>query len=42
MAKTITNICDEFNLCKIDYLDLACGTGNLTLQVSPYFKICGR
>ncbi|APC85185.1 class I SAM-dependent DNA methyltransferase [Clostridium botulinum] len=37
-AKTITNICDDFNLCKIDYLDLACGTGNLTLQVSPYFK----
>ncbi|KOR26099.1 class I SAM-dependent DNA methyltransferase [Clostridium sp. FAM 1755] len=37
-AKTITNICDEFNLNKVDYLDLACGTGNLTTEIASYFK----
>lgn len=37
-SKTINNICEEFNIKRNNYLDLACGTGNLTIEVAPYFK----
>lgn len=36
-ANTILRICDELNLDKKDYLDLGCGTGNLTEQIVSKF-----
>jgi SAM-dependent methyltransferase len=36
-ANTILKICEELNLDKKDYLDLGCGTGNLTEQILPKF-----
>jgi SAM-dependent methyltransferase len=36
-ANTILNICKEQNLDKSDYLDLGCGTGNLTEQIVSNF-----
>jgi Predicted methyltransferase (contains TPR repeat) len=36
-ANTILKICEEHSLAKNDYLDLGCGTGNLTEHISPKF-----
>ncbi|MFL0247916.1 class I SAM-dependent DNA methyltransferase [Candidatus Clostridium stratigraminis] len=37
-ANKILTLCSNFNIEKKDYLDLACGTGNLTEQISKEFK----
>lgn len=37
-ANKIIEICSSLNIEKRDYLDLACGTGNMTLEMSKYFK----
>lgn len=37
-SNAIINICDELNIDKDNYLDLACGTGNLTLELASSFK----
>lgn len=37
-SKVILDICDEFNINKKHYLDLGCGTGNLTQKLAPYFN----
>ncbi|MFD3156112.1 class I SAM-dependent DNA methyltransferase [Haloimpatiens sp. FM7330] len=37
-AKIILNICDEMNIERQEYLDLACGTGNITKEIGRYFK----
>ena len=34
----ILTICTELNIAFQDYLDLACGTGNMTELLSPFFK----
>jgi ubiquinone/menaquinone biosynthesis C-methylase UbiE len=36
-SEKIINICQEVNLNQKDYLDLACGTGNLTVHVGKKF-----
>ncbi|MBN7574252.1 class I SAM-dependent DNA methyltransferase [Clostridium beijerinckii] len=38
VADKIINICRENNLKFEDYLDLACGTGNVSINVAKYFK----
>ncbi|KEH88081.1 SAM-dependent methyltransferase [Clostridium novyi A str. 4540] len=37
-AKIIVDICKEYNISNEDYLDLACGTGNMTQELAKYFK----
>ncbi|KEI12500.1 SAM-dependent methyltransferase [Clostridium novyi B str. ATCC 27606] len=37
-AKVIMKICENYNLSKEDYLDLACGTGNMTKELAKEFK----
>ncbi|WP_368489936.1 class I SAM-dependent methyltransferase [Clostridium sp. BJN0013] len=37
--KKIINLCEGLNVHKKSYLDLACGTGNLTEKLAPYFQI---
>ncbi|KGM94329.1 SAM-dependent methyltransferase [Clostridium botulinum] len=37
-AKVIISICEKYNLSKEDYLDLACGTGNMTKELAKEFK----
>ncbi|MGL4731819.1 MAG: class I SAM-dependent DNA methyltransferase [Clostridium sp.] len=37
-ADKVICICDEFNIDKKSYLDLACGTGNLTVEIGQCFK----
>nr|WP_272507288.1 class I SAM-dependent methyltransferase [Clostridium aestuarii] len=37
-AETVLKICDEYNIQKKDYLDLACGTGNITREVAQKFQ----
>ncbi|OOB76424.1 SAM-dependent methyltransferase [Clostridium haemolyticum] len=37
-AKVIMKICENYNLSKEDYLDLACGTGNMTKELAKAFK----
>jgi SAM-dependent methyltransferase len=37
-GKFIIDICDKYNLLKENYLDLACGTGNLTQAIFKSFK----
>ena len=37
-ANKIIEICEKRNVEKKDYLDLACGTGNMTLEISKHFK----
>lgn len=32
--------CDEYNIQRRDYLDLGCGTGNLSLEICKYFTRC--
>lgn len=36
-SEKIIEICDKYNVIKKDYLDLACGTGNLTINVGKKF-----
>lgn len=37
-ARIILNICDDYKINKEDYLDLACGTGNMTIELAKSFK----
>ncbi|GAA0114550.1 class I SAM-dependent DNA methyltransferase [Clostridium senegalense] len=37
-ATKILSICDELNIERKNYLDLACGTGNLTVEVGEKFQ----
>lgn len=37
-AMQILKICDELNVDKKDYLDIACGTGNITGEIAPKFN----
>lgn len=37
-ADKIIDICNKLNIAKEDYLDLACGTGNMTMKLAKYFK----
>ena len=37
-ANYIIKICDEYGVNKDSYLDLACGTGNMTKEIAKYFK----
>lgn len=34
----VLNICEEYNVEKKDYLDLACGTGNITCEIGKKFN----
>lgn len=38
MVERIIEICNSYNLELNDYLDIACGTGNVTIRVAKYFK----
>ena len=38
MVKRILDICNLHNLELNDYLDIACGTGNITIRIAKYFK----
>jgi predicted TPR repeat methyltransferase len=38
VAEKIINLCKENNVNCEDYLDLACGTGNVAVKVAKYFK----
>ncbi|MCY6370568.1 class I SAM-dependent DNA methyltransferase [Clostridium ganghwense] len=37
-GEAIIKICNENNIERIDYLDLACGTGNVTKEIGKEFK----
>lgn len=37
-SKKIMELCGSLNINKTDYLDLACGTGNITEKIAPFFK----
>lgn len=37
-ASNILCICNEFDIDRSSYLDLACGTGNLTIEIANKFK----
>ncbi len=37
-ASKILCICKEYHIDRSDYLDLACGTGNLTIEIAREFK----
>ncbi|MCM8711986.1 class I SAM-dependent methyltransferase [Clostridium sp. SYSU_GA19001] len=37
-ADKILNICSSLSIEKRDYLDLACGTGNMTVNIAKHFK----
>ena len=38
VADKVINICKENNINFEDYLDLACGTGNVAIEVCKFFK----
>ncbi len=38
VAEKIINLCTEHNINFEDYLDLACGTGNVSIKIAKYFK----
>ena len=38
MVSRIIEICNEYNIEYKDYLDVACGTGNVTVRLAKYFK----
>ena len=38
VAEKIIDLCTENNISFEDYLDLACGTGNVAIKVAKYFK----
>lgn len=37
-ANSIMGICDKYSIKKERYLDLACGTGNMTKEIAKYFS----
>ena len=37
-SSRILEVCKEYDVAGEDYLDLACGTGNITALLAPYFK----
>ena len=37
-ALKIISICNEYGIDRSSYLDLACGTGNLTIEIASEFK----
>lgn len=37
-SQVILGICDEYKIEKLNYLDLACGTGNITKEIYKSFK----
>jgi SAM-dependent methyltransferase len=37
-SKVILELCNKLSLKKIDYLDLGCGTGNITEKIAPKFN----
>ena len=38
MVERILEICNLYNVELNDYLDIACGTGNITIRIAKYFK----
>lgn len=38
MVERIIEICNSYNVELNDYLDIACGTGNVTIRLAKYFK----
>ena len=38
MVARILEICNSYNVELNDYLDIACGTGNVTIRIAKYFK----
>jgi SAM-dependent methyltransferase len=38
VAEKIISLCTENNITLEDYLDLACGTGNVAVKIAKYFK----
>lgn len=38
IAKKIFQICEEYNINRKDYLDLACGTGNVAINIADSFE----
>ena len=38
MVERILEICNSYNVELNDYLDIACGTGNVTIRVAKHFK----
>lgn len=38
MVQWILDTCNENNINHIDYLDIACGTGNITIRIAKEFK----
>ena len=38
MVERIIEICKENNINHESYLDVACGTGNVTVRLAKYFK----
>ena len=38
MVDCILRICNENNIEFNDYLDIACGTGNVTVRIAKHFK----
>ena len=38
MVERILEICNLYNVELNDYLDIACGTGNVTIRIAKYFK----
>lgn len=38
IAKRIFQICENYNINKKDYLDLACGTGNVAIKIANSFE----
>ena len=38
MVDRIIEICNSYNVELNDYLDIACGTGNVTIRLAKYFK----
>lgn len=38
VGNRIIELCKENNIKYEDYLDLACGTGNVSINVATYFK----
>ena len=38
MVERILDICSSYNVELNDYLDIACGTGNVTIRIAKHFK----
>ena len=39
MVERILEICNSYNIELNDYLDIACGTGNVTIRIANCFEI---